>query len=228
MQVRVQKIIAESGYCSRRKAEELIEKGLVYVNGQMAKIGQNADPEDEIVVNGQRIHAEKKAYLMLHKPRGYITTASDPWGRKSVLELVHVPQRVFPVGRLDKDTTGLLLLTNDGAFANQIMHPRYEVRKSYEATLDRKIEDDDLRKLNEGIVLDGRKIEARAQRLSAKRVKITIHTGLNKEVKRLFKKLGYWVKDLTRTEIGNLKLNVREGKWRKLSISEVKALTGAR
>lgn len=226
MEVRLQKAIAESGLCSRRKAEELIIHGHVRVNNQIAKIGMNVDPaKDKILVQGQLIKPEKKVYLMLNKPRGYITTASDPYGRKHVLDLIHETKRVFPVGRLDRDTTGLLLLTNDGEFANKIMHPRYEVSKTYEATLDRKIEVEDLKKINEGMLLDGKRIRASAKRIGPKIVSITIHTGLNKEVKRIFKKLGYWVEALKRTETQGVKLNIKEGKYRHLVESEIKKLT---
>jgi 23S rRNA pseudouridine2605 synthase len=225
MEMRLQKAIAESGLCSRRKAEELIIHGHVRVNGEIAKIGANVDPEkDKILVSGQYLKPERKIYLMLNKPRGFITTAYDPYDRKHVLQLIHEQKRVFPVGRLDRDTTGLLLLTNDGGFANRIMHPRYEVSKTYEATLDRKLEDEDLKAINEGLKIDGRIVKAKARRLGPKRVSITIHTGLNKEVKRIFKKVGYWVEVLKRTEIQGVKLDIKEGKYRHLVDSEVKKL----
>ncbi|MDD9953882.1 MAG: pseudouridine synthase [Candidatus Woesearchaeota archaeon] len=221
---RVQKIIAHAGYCSRRKAETLIEKGQVRVNGKIAKIGDNAEPTDQIIVNGTIIKQEKPCYLLMNKPAGYITTADDPFGRRHVLELVHEAQRVFPVGRLDKDATGLLLLTNDGNFANKVMHPRYEVKKTYEVTLDKKITEKDLGNINKGVVLDRKKIAVAAKRLSGKKVRITLHAGINKVVKRIFKKSGYWVRGLQRTQIGSLKLNVKDGKYRKLSEQEIKAL----
>jgi 23S rRNA pseudouridine2605 synthase len=227
MEVRIQKLIAQAGICSRRKAEEMIEGGHVRVNGHVAHLGQSADPEkDEVLVQGQRISADRKAYLMLNKPVGYITTASDPWGRKGVLELLYGVPRVFPVGRLDRDAKGLLLLTNDGDFANRIMHPRYMVKKTYEVTLDRKISSEDIRTINEGVVLDRRRIQAHVVRLSTKRVRITVHTGINKEIKRIFRKVGYWVRGLTRTEIGGVVLNVKEGKFRHLVQSEIKKLLG--
>jgi pseudouridine synthase len=225
MEVRLQKAIAESGFCSRRKAEELIQHGHVRVNGELAKIGMNVDQEkDKILVLGRYLSPEKKVYLLLNKPAGYITTVSDPYERKHVLHLIHESMRVFPVGRLDRNTTGLLLLTNDGEFANRIMHPRYEVAKTYEATLDKKIDQEDIRKINEGMLLDGKRVSAQARRLAPKRVSITIHTGLNKEVKRVFKKLGFWVESLKRTEIEGLRLNVKEGKYRHLVPSEVQKL----
>ncbi len=225
MEARIQKLIAEAGICSRRKAEELIAQGSVTVNGKTAKLGENADIEkDKIVVNGERIRAQRKIYLMLNKPRGYITTVADPWGRKNVVDLIHLPWRVFPVGRLDRDATGLLLLTNDGEFANRIMHPRYEVKKTYEVMLDRRIEDAELRTIAKGVELDGKMIEAQVRRLGPRRVRISVHTGMNKEVKRIFKSVDHWVREINRTEVGPLKLNVKEGKYRTLTIGEVKAM----
>ena len=227
MEMRLQKAIAQAGVCSRRKAEELIEHSHVRVNGEIAKIGTNVDPEkDKILVLGRYLRAEKKLYLMLNKPRGYITTASDPYGRKHVLQLLMEQERVFPVGRLDRDTTGMLLLTNDGSFANRITHPRYEVTKTYEATLDRKAEDVDIARINEGMKIDGARIRATARKTSPKTVSITVHTGMNKEVKRLFKRLGYWVEALKRTEIQGVRLDVKEGRYRPLRQLEIKKLLG--
>jgi 23S rRNA pseudouridine2605 synthase len=225
MEMRLQKAIAESGLCSRRRAEEMIKHGHVRVNGQTAEIGTNVDPEkDKILVQGKLLRPEKKIYLMLNKPRGFITTAYDPYDRKHVLHLVHESKRIFPVGRLDRDTTGMLLLTNDGEFANRIMHPRYEVSKTYEATLNDRVSDDAISKINEGLLIDGKRVKAHAKKLGPKRVQITIHTGLNKEVKRLFKRVGYWVEALKRTEIQGVRLTVKEGKYRHLVDSEIKKL----
>ena len=205
----------------------MIEAGHVRVNNEIATIGMNVDTDkDKILVNGQYLKAEKKIYLMLNKPKGYITTVSDPFDRKNVIQLVHESKRVFPVGRLDRGTTGMIILTNDGVFANRIMHPRYEVTKTYEATLDRKIEEDDIKTINAGMIIDGKKIQAKAKKLAPTRVAITIHTGLNKEVKRLFKKVGYWVKDLHRSEINGVRLTVKEGKYRHLNAFEMKKLLG--
>jgi pseudouridine synthase len=227
MEMRLQRAIAETGHCSRRKAEELIKHGHVRVNGEIAKIGMNVDSEkDKILVQGQYLRRERKVYLMLNKPQGFLTTASDPFGRKHVLELIHESQRVFPVGRLDRDTTGILLLTNDGEFANKIMHPRYEVKKTYEATLDQKIATEDLAKINAGMIIDGKRVNAFAKRMGPKQVQVTVHTGLNKEVKRIFKRLGYWVEALRRTEIQGVSLgNLKEGKYRHLVESEIKKLS---
>jgi pseudouridine synthase len=225
MEVRLQKAIAEAGLCSRRKAEELIVHGHVRVNGQIAKIGMNVDVEkDKILVNGVYLKPEKKIYLMLNKPRGYLCTVTDPFDRKNVVQLIHESKRVFPVGRLDRDTTGMLLLSNDGEFTNRITHPRYEVSKTYEATLNDRITTEALQKINDGLIIDGKRVRATAKRLAPKRVMITVHTGMNKEVKRLFKKVGYWVEALKRTEIQGVKLTVKEGKYRHLAESEIKKL----
>ena len=203
----------------------MIEHGHVRVNGEIAKIGRNVDPEkDKILVNGVYLRSERKIYLVLNKPQGFIATVTDPYDRKNVMELIHETQRVFPVGRLDRDTTGMLLLTNDGEFANRITHPRYEVTKTYEVTLDRKIEEEDLRAINDGLIVDRKRVRATAKRLAPKRVSITVHTGMNKEVKRLFKKVGYWVQALKRTEIQGVVLTVKEGKYRHLVDSEIKKL----
>jgi 23S rRNA pseudouridine2605 synthase len=225
MEVRLQKAIAEAGICSRRKAEELIQHGHVRVNGEIAEIGMNVDiAKDKIMVDGQYLRPEKKVYLMLNKPKGYLTTASDPFNRKHILHLIDEPVRVFPIGRLDRDTTGLLLLTNDGDFANKIMHPRYNVQKTYEATLDRRIETEDLETINNGVMIDGVVVHAFAQRIGPKAVKIVVHTGMNKEVKRIFKKVGYWVETLRRTEIKGVKLTPKEGRYRPLTAAELAKL----
>ena len=226
VEVRVQKAIADAGICSRRKAEELIVHGHVRVNNELAVIGMNVDPaKDKILVNGEYLRAEKKTYILMNKPRGYITTSTDPYNRKHIMQLVDENVRVFPVGRLDRDTSGLILLTNDGEFANMIAHPRYEVEKTYEATLDRRMEPEDLAKVNDGVMIDGVRIHARAVRVGPKMVKISVHTGMNKEVKRIFKKLDYWVDALRRTEIKGVKLgNLKEGKYRYLTQVEIKKL----
>lgn len=226
MEVRLQKAIAESGLCSRRKAEELIKHGHVRVNGEIAKIGMDVDPaKDKILVQGKPIKPERKVYLLLNKPRGFIATVSDPYDRKHILQLIHEGKRVFPVGRLDRDTTGMIILTNDGEFANRIMHPRYEVSKTYEATLDKKIETEDLQRINDGLIIDGKRVKAFAKRTGPKTVAITVHTGMNKEVKRLFKQVGYWVQALRRTEIENVRMgSLKEGKYRHLVDSEIKKL----
>ena len=155
---RIQKLIADSGYCSRRKAEELIEKGQVRVNGHPVKLGDKAAPEDNITIGGVRISARSDLrYILLYKPRGYVTTMSDELGRKTVMELLSdIPQRVYPVGRLDRLSEGVLLLTNDGAFANDIMHPKSHLSKTYRVTIKGKIAEEDIAKLMAGVEIDDR------------------------------------------------------------------------
>jgi 23S rRNA pseudouridine2605 synthase len=224
MEERVQKIIANSGYCSRRKAEEYIENRKVMVNGKIIKLGDKADPDkDEIYINNTIIEKSKPIYIMLNKPKHYEVTLS-PDVEKSVLQLVPLSVRIFPVGRLDKNTTGLLLLTNDGDFANKITHPRYEKEKTYFVKLDKRIEDRDIKQIEEGIhLLDG-KIKAKIKIYHRDQLEVTIHEGKKWIIKRMFFKLGYYVTELSRTKIGNLRMNVKIGKWRFLTNKEVAEL----
>jgi 23S rRNA pseudouridine2605 synthase len=224
MEERVQKIISNSGYCSRRKAEELIAKGKVRVNGRIIKLGDKADLDiDEIYANTTLIERNRPIYIMLNKPKHYEVTLSQDV-QKNVLDLVHVPERIFPVGRLDKNTTGLLLLTNDGDFANKITHPRYEKEKTYFVKLDKGITDRDIKTIEEGIhLLDG-KIKAKIKMYHRDQLEATIHEGKKWIIKRMFFKLGYYVKELSRTKIGNLRMDVKIGKWRFLNEREVKEL----
>jgi 23S rRNA pseudouridine2605 synthase len=224
MEERVQKIISNSGYCSRRKAEELIEKRKVMVNGRIIKLGDKADIEkDEIYANDTLIEKNKPIYIMLNKPKHYEVTLSDS-AEKSVLQLIRLRERIFPVGRLDKNTTGLLLLTNDGDFANKITHPRYEKEKTYFVKLDKKIYDDDIKRIEEGIHLQDGKIKAKVKVYHRDQLEVTIHEGKKWIIKRLFFKLGYYVTELSRTKIGNLRMDVKIGKWRFLTRKEVEEL----
>lgn len=225
MRERVQKIIAQSGLCSRRKAEDLIQEGKVTVNGVRITIGDKADwNTDEIKVDGTVLVREDKVYYMLNKPKRYITTSSDLFNRKTVLELVPRKKRVFSVGRLDRDATGLLLLTNDGEFANKITHPKYEVQKTYIAVLDKPFEKKDLNKIQKGILIDKHLVKAKAVILEKSTVAITLHVGLNKVVKRIFKELGYYVRTLHRTHIGNVAVDISQGSYRELKAEEMKKL----
>jgi len=224
MEERVQKIISNSGYCSRRKAEELIERGRVRVNGRTIKVGDKADiDKDEIYVNDTLLEKNKPIYIMLNKPKHYEATMSTQV-KKSVMELVPVGERIFPVGRLDKNTTGLLLLTNDGDFANKITHPRYEKEKTYFVKLDKKITDRDIKQIEEGIYLQDGKIAGKVKIYHRDQLEITIHEGKKWIVKRMFFKIGYYVKELSRTKIGNLRMDVKVGKWRFLTNKEVQEL----
>ncbi len=224
MQERVQKLISNAGFCSRRQAEEFIERGKVRVNGKVIHLGDKADIEkDEIYVGSALIEKTQFVYIMLNKPKGYEVTMS-PNIKKNVLNLVQVPVRVFPVGRLDKGTTGLLLLTNDGNFANKVMHPRYEKEKTYYVQLDKHIEKRDIEELEKGIHLQDGFVKGKIKLFTKTTLEITIREGKKWIVKRMFFKQGYFVKDLARSRIGNLKMDVKLGKWRFLKDKEVKEL----
>lgn len=226
MQERVQKILAQAGIASRRKCEELISKGKVLVNGKVAKLGENADSEkDKIVVNGKQIEVQKKVYIMLNKPKGYITTVSEKHDMKTVMELIKVPQRIFPVGRLDKDTEGLLLFTNDGELANKLTHPRYEVEKEYFVVVDKQISEKNMEQLQKGVVIDGRRVQIRGIHIWAAKAMITIHEGRKHIVRLLFEKVGLMVVRLSRTKVGKLEIgSLPPGKWRHLSDAELRRL----
>jgi 23S rRNA pseudouridine2605 synthase len=224
MDERVQKIISNSGYCSRRKAEEFIADGKVRVNGRIIHLGDKADiDKDEIYVNTFLIEKNNPIYIMLNKPKHYEATLSK-LVEKSVLDLILIDQRIFPVGRLDKNTTGLLLLTNDGDFSNKITHPRYEKEKTYFVKLDKKITDADIKKIEEGVYLQDGKIKGKVKMYHRDQLEVTIHEGKKWIIKRLFFKLGYYVKELSRTKIGNLRMDVKIGKWRFLTNKEVQDL----
>ncbi len=224
MEERVQKIISNSGYCARRKAEELIAAGKVRVNGRIIHLGDKADiDKDEIYVNTFLLQKNKLIYIMLNKPKHYEATLSTTVD-KSVLDLIPVNTRIFPVGRLDKNTTGLLLLTNDGDFSNKITHPRYEKEKTYFVKLDKKITDKDIAQLQEGLYMQDVKVKAKVKIYHRDQLEVTIHEGKKWIIKRMFFKLGYYVTDLSRTRIGNLKMDVKIGKWRFLTNKEVQDL----
>lgn len=221
---RVQKLIANAGLCSRREAEQWIFEGRVQVNGKTIKLGDQAGPEDKVTVNGAPLPRTKKLYIMLNKPKGYVTTRKDLYGDKTVMELVDVEERVYPVGRLDKNTTGLLLLTNDGEFANKVMHPRYEVKKTYVATLDKPFEKKHLALFQKGIRLKEGLVKAEVKQLSTRKVQVTLHQGYNHVVKRILKMAGYWVADLQRYRVGSLTLDVPPACYRMLTEREVSAI----
>lgn len=225
VQIRIQKILAQAGIASRRKSEDLILQGRVKVNGRTARIGQKADLEkDDISVDGKKIRTEKKTYILLNKPTGYITTTAKHYGEKNILDLVKVKQRVFPVGRLDKDAEGMVLLTNDGELANKLMHPRYKVKKEYCVKVNNDLREKDLEKLSEGIEIDERKVKCEVEKIGKKEANVRIHEGRKHIVKRLFEKIGYTVMRLVRVMMGNLKLDVPTGKWRYLSDEEIMRL----
>ncbi len=228
---RLQKILSARGVASRRAAEEMIQAGRVTVNGVIALLGQSADPNtDEICLDGKPLPSQgTHVYIMLHKPRGYLTTLSDERGRKSVADLVNCGTRVYPVGRLDYDSEGLLLLTNDGAFANRLMHPRQEVDKTYQVWVTGYHEAAPAL-LSRPIELDGRPIRKPAVKLlwadgSKAKFLITIHEGRNRQVRRMCEAAGMKVTRLRRIAEGKLQLgDLPLGKWRYLTDNEVNNL----
>lgn len=232
---RLQKIIALSGYASRRKAEELIKAGKVMVNGKVVReLGTKANYSDDILIDGKKIEREEKEYYIFNKPRGVITSTSDDKGRKVVTDYFETNKRLYPVGRLDYDTTGLLILTNDGELANLIMHPRNEIEKQYIAKLEGIIKGEEINKLKNGIVLDGTKCIPKRVKLrefdkktNTSIVEIVICEGKNHEVKRLFESVSFNVLKLKRERIGFLTLGkLKSGEYRKLNPKEVKQLYG--
>ena len=232
MRERIQKILSARGVASRRKAEEMIVAGRVAVNGAICRLGDLADPEaDEILVDGQRLPEEGgRVYILLHKPRGFVTTLSDEKGRKNAAQLVaDCGERVYPIGRPDMDSEGLLLFTNDGEFANALMHPRLEVKKTYRVFVDG-YSQEKLEKLGIPIVLDGYRIhppEIRLEWAAGERaaVLVTIHEGRNRQVRRMCAAAGMQVRRLIRIREGSLSLgDLPKGKWRYLTDDEVKAL----
>lgn len=232
MEERLQKILSARGVASRRRAEEMIRTGLVTVNGAVAALGDSADPEtDDIRVEGNPLPSRKEhVYILLHKPRGYVTTLSDEKGRPNAAQLVaDCGLRVYPVGRLDMDSEGLLLFTNDGAFANALMHPRHEVKKTYDAWVTGYVPGAEVR-LSRPITLDGYTIrppKVKLIRAEGKRAKfqITIHEGRNRQVRRMCEAAGMTVTRLKRVQEGNLRLgDLPLGKWRYLTEEEKKGL----
>ena len=227
---RLQKIIAESGIASRRKAEELIKDKKVKVNGKIVtELGTKVSSSDEIIVNGKIIEKEPKEYYLLNKPRGVVTTTSDEKGRKTVIDLINTDKRIYPVGRLDYDTTGVLLLTNDGEFANILMHPSHNINKVYIAKLEGIIKGEQINKLKSGVMIDNSIVKASRLKLkkvnhenNTSMVEITIHEGKNHQVKRMFESVGFSVKKLKREKFDIFDLKgINSGKYRQLTPKEV-------
>ena len=231
---RLQKLIAESGYCSRRKAEELIKQGKVTLNGKVvSELGTKASFGDDILVDGNLIEYQEKEYYLFYKPRSVVCTTKDDKGRKTVLDYFDdVDKRIYPVGRLDYDASGLLLLTNDGEFANLMMHPSNKIDKFYVVKVKGIVTGDEVKKLRNGIILDGKKIypsRVKLKRLDKKNltsiVEITIHDGINHEVKKLMEAINHEVVKLKREAFGFLTLgNLKSGEKRMLSPKEIKQL----
>lgn len=228
---RLQKVIASSGYCSRRKAEELIKKGVVFVNGvRVTELGTKVETNDEIVVNGHSLTMENKEYYLLYKPSGVITTTSDDKNRKTVVDLINTDKRIYPVGRLDYDTTGVLLLTNDGDFANILMHPSNQIEKVYLVKTPGILTKEELYALRSGVIIDGFKTSPAKVRIkqynkssNLSLVEITIHEGKNHQVKKMFEAVNHDVVKLKRERIGFFDLSgLKIGEYRRLTIKEVK------
>ena len=235
---RIQKVLSDGGILSRRKAEEYIKAGRITVNGHPAQIGHPVNPaRDIIAIDGQRVQfARKKSnlYIMLNKPRGYVTTVSDELGRKTVMDLVRdIDARLYPVGRLDKDSEGLLLLTNDGAFANALTHPRHAYSKKYRVTIRGKVDDSALLQLREGIDLDGRMtapcdVTVLTAEENRTVLEFVLHEGRNRQIRRMCEAVELEVIRLKRIAVGSLKLGMLPvGKWRELTDNEVQKLMRA-
>lgn len=230
---RLQKIIANSGFCSRRKAEEYIKNGKVLVNGKViTSLGSKASYSDQISIDGHNLKKEEKEYILLYKPRGVVTTTDDEKGRKTVLDLVDSTNRLYPVGRLDYDTSGALLLTNDGELTNLLIHPSSNIEKVYVAKIEGIINKDILGKMCMGINIDGKKTskaKAKIKKIDKRKntsiVELIIHEGRNHQVKKMFEAMGYKVIKLKREVFAGLTLDgLTSSKYRHLSIKEIKTL----
>jgi 23S rRNA pseudouridine2605 synthase len=227
------KFIAHAGICARREAADMVRKGLVKVNGNLVtEPGHKVTPKDEVKVNGKKVFLQKNlVYILLNKPKDYITTTDDPQKRKTVLDLIQraTSERVYPVGRLDRNTSGVLLLTNDGELAQKLTHPSHEVRKIYHVTLDKPLDKKDFDEILKGIVLeDGPAsvdVLAYADTKDKTQLGVEIHSGRNRIVRRIFEHLGYDVRNLDRVMFAGLtKKNVERGKWRYLNEKEIREL----
>jgi 23S rRNA pseudouridine2605 synthase len=227
--MRLNAYLARAGVASRRKADELIKAGRVHVNGEPGQLNTFVESNDVVELDGERLAPQRLAYVLLNKPAGVVTTARDPHGRRTVVDLVRHEVRVVPVGRLDADTTGALVLTNDGELAHRLAHPRYEVEKVYEAEVEGEPSDDTLARLAEGLELDdGPTAPARVRRLGPGRLELTIHEGRKHQVKRMLEAVGHQVLDLHRSRYAGLTPDgLKPGGWRELTTSEVESLRAA-
>jgi 23S rRNA pseudouridine2605 synthase len=231
--IRLNKFIANSGVCSRREADLLIKAGVVTVNGKIVnELGTKINPGDVVVYDGNKLTAEKKVYVLLNKPKDFITTSDDPQGRKTVMDLVKNAgdQRLYPVGRLDRNTTGLLLMTNDGELAKKLTHPRYGARKIYHVFLDKPLTRADMQKVAEGVLIDGEKVIPDEVQYAGKnddksQIGIELHSGQNRVVRRIFESLDYKVLKLDRVVFAGLtKKDLPRGHWRYLTEKELNFL----
>jgi len=231
-EIRLNRFIANSGVCSRRDADEHIKNGLITVNGKLiTDLGTKVTYDDDVRFRNKKLNAEKKVYILLNKPKDYVTTVEDPHAEHTVLELIAdgCSERVYPVGRLDKATTGVLLLTNDGDLTGKLTHPKYKRKKIYHVFLDQPVTKADLFKLTEGVELDGEVVAADAVSYAdaddKSQIGIELHSGQNRVIRRMFELLGYKVKKLDRVYFAGLtKKNLRRGKWRFLTDKEVSML----
>jgi 23S rRNA pseudouridine2605 synthase len=226
--VRLNAYLARAGLASRRGADELILAGRVRVNGEPGQLNTFVGAADRVEVDGREVAPQRLAYVLLHKPAGTVTTARDPHGRPTVVELVPRAPRVVPIGRLDVDTTGVLLLTNDGPLAHRLAHPRYGVEKTYVADVEGNPDEAALQRLRDGVELeDGRTAPARARRLGAGRIEIVLHEGRKHQVKRMCEAVGHPVTRLHRSRYAGIGVDdLRPGRWRELTADEVAALRG--
>lgn len=236
--IRIQKIIADSGYCSRRKAEQYIQNGEVKVNGRPVSIGDKADPRNDLItVNGEKIKAGgiTLRYIKLYKPRGYVTTMSDDQGRKTVTDLLDgIEERVYPIGRLDRNSEGLLLLTNDGAFANDIMHPRKHVPKTYRVTVAEKVTEEQINKLMAGVEIEPNVmtkpciVNILLEKDERTVLEFTIKEGKNRQIRKMCDAVNLTVKRLRRTSVGGVKLGMlKPGEYAELTKEEMRVLRNA-
>lgn len=232
--IRLQKYIADAGICSRRAAEKMIEDGRVKVDGRTAHLGQKIGIGEKVYIDGELVRFQRKndIYLMMYKPRGYVTTVSDEMGRKCVIDLLSsVSQRVYPIGRLDKDSEGLLLLTNDGDLANKLMHPRHHVGKTYRTVVSGKVTRDQIVALSNGVTLDDgyktgkAEVEVLKDKDDRTVLGITVYEGKNRQIRRMCDAVGLQVLRLKRERIGELSIStLRSGQYRKLSDKEIEYL----
>jgi 23S rRNA pseudouridine2605 synthase len=224
--MRLNAFLARAGVASRRRADELIKAGRVRVNGAPGQLNTVVGKDDRVAVDGKEVTGQRLAYVLLHKPQGVVTTASDPQGRRTVVEIVPHEPRVVPVGRLDVNTTGALLLTNDGPLAHRLAHPRYGVEKTYVAEVDGTPDEAALAALRDGVELDdGRTAPATARLLGSRRVELVLHEGRNHQVKRMLEAVGYPVKRLHRSAYAGLTADdLQPGAWRELTAREVEQL----
>lgn len=236
--IRIQKVLSDAGYCSRRKAEELIARGKVKINGHPAQIGMKIDPVKDLVsVEGENIYIprrKKYRYLMMNKPRGYVTTVKDDQDRRCVMDLLEdIEERVYPVGRLDRNSEGLLLFTNDGTFANDLMHPSRHVTKTYRVTVRPDVTDEQALALSEGVMIDGKKTAPAVVRVLSKEdgrvvLEIVIHEGRNRQIRKMCEAVGLEVARLKRTAVGPLRLGMlKPGSVWDLTAEELKAIRNA-